>query len=658
MRRKESGVAVFYTRDSGGKHEMTPSEYIEWGRKEATKRGLSFCGKPATIQRMIDNGEAELDGIYLDYDVKGNTLSRRGLDALKARVENDFDVTHVFIPRRDRLARPDHPVDGMELERFFQSQGITLVFMDRSVSPVPKGKRADVVDSIIALLDYDRSGGDRRTLADKIIRAQIGLAKRGYSTGGRPPYGFKRCLVKEDGTQVRDLADGERVKMAGHHVAWIPDEGPRLETALRIRRMLRSMPATQVAKALNEEGVPSPDAGRKRTDNGAKHPVSGTWNITSINNIGRNSLIAAIARYGVRSMGDQLRFTPDGPRELGESDYRVDDGEGSKPKVIRNAAGSHVQAAAKFTPLESVEDHEELQRILDERAGVQKGKPHARDPDMNPLGARVFDMNCGWLMYREPYNKSFRYKCGLYIQSHGMSCEHNHVPGPVATQFMLSCIQQRLQSPSLLPKLKQRLLELATSEAQTSDSKSQLKVAEAALASVQQDVERVEKNLARAESDRQFKAIAKELDRLSDEEKTLKADIQSLRVKQTLPKDVGAAVERALEIAARLTKLAASANTFREARQLFEATDAKLYLQFEKRQVGKRELNKLVSGVATFGKTPSPIKLYDGPTARKTLDRSARRSSHDSTSPSDIKAENTSVSGGGGESLRNVSRGD
>jgi hypothetical protein len=162
-------------------------------------------------------------------------------------------------------------------------------------------------------------------LARKILEAQIALARRGFSTGGRPPHGFDRWLVKEDGTQVRKLADGERVRMAGHHVVWLPGSEAKLRINPRIVDMLKVMPAARVAATLAAEGIPSPDLGRTRKDNGVRHQVSGVWHQTTITYIARNPLLIATASYGRRSMGDQLRFSADGPRPLVEAlDFRDD----------------------------------------------------------------------------------------------------------------------------------------------------------------------------------------------------------------------------------------------------------------------------------------------------------------------------------------------
>lgn len=154
----------------------------------------------------------------------------------------------------------------------------------------------------------------------------------------------------------------------------------------------------------------------------------------------------AVAAYGRRGIGDKMRFTPAGPRNLQQRDFRPH----GQPKVICNSQSEMISGPACFEPLVDAERHRRLLATLDARAGTQRGKPRARDPNRNPLGGRVFDMNCGWPMYRIPYGKTFRYGCGCYQQSHGAACDHNYVDGPTASRFLLGCLRQRLLWPTLL----------------------------------------------------------------------------------------------------------------------------------------------------------------------------------------------------------------
>lgn len=254
--RTRQGILLFYTRDSGGKHETTPGEYVRTAIARAEKEGLAFTGTPKVIEEMMRNGASQRGDIFLDFDVKGNLLSRPGLDGLFQRIQFDRNVSHVFIPRRDRLARPDHAVEGMQLEIRLRTLGVTLIFMDRVIPPLNLGSRDSIGDIIVSLVDYDQAGKDLRVLAEKSLFAQLMLAKAGFSTGGRAPYGFRRWLAKIDGQLVREVLDSERVRMAGHHVVWIPvaEDHPEMLTIRRILESLEVMPASRLAALLTAEG--------------------------------------------------------------------------------------------------------------------------------------------------------------------------------------------------------------------------------------------------------------------------------------------------------------------------------------------------------------------------------------------------------------------
>ncbi len=651
MKRAETGRGLFYTRDSGGRHEMTPGQYVEWAAREATKRGVSFAGTHDVIESLIRNGSSHHGDVFLDFDICGNLLSRPGLNGLLAEIKNDLTVSHIFIPRRDRLARPDDPLDVLLIENSLRKGGLWLVFMDRVLSPIAKGQRPSVEDLLGGVIDYARAGKDRTDLAQKIIYAQIALAKDGYSTGGRPPYGFRRWLVTDDGVQIRELAEGERVRQRGRHVVWLPGPECELEIIRRILALLTVMPATAVARLLTKEGVPSPDAGRTRTDNGIKHRTSGAWNQTTIVNIARHPMLRAICAFGRRSMGDQLRFTTNGPRPLTDSDFRSD----GKPKIIRNPDEATSRAPAWFKALVNLEEHRELIAILDERGKSQRGKPRSRDPSKNPLGSRVFDMNCGWPMYRTPYGKTFRYSCGAYMQT--QQCDHNHVDGPTATRFVLSCLRQKLVSPSALEKLKRRLRDLAAAERPASPDSNSIAVKQSTLAKVQADLARVQRNLALADNPEQYRAMASVFEELRQQEAALDRQISAANKRPPLAFNADAEVAAALTALDRLGELAADNENLAKIGDAFRLVNVRVFLKFNKVQVKKRALNKQAGGIVTFGDTPPPVPLYAGPTGRRAIEANTTATVA-AGSGGLVALPNGFGSGREGKSLGNVSRGD
>lgn len=636
---------AFLHRDSGGRHDQSIEQYLEWAQMQSTALDLIFDGSLSSLREMIDLRCSAKGDIYLDYLVAGNKLSRPGLNALRERAKFGGNLTHVFIARRDRLARPNDPTDALAIENELRGLGITLVYQDKTVGPLKPGERQEIADLITGVVDFHKAGAERRDLASKVIQGQMSLARKGFSTGGRAPFGFRRALVDASGKVVRLLEDGEKVRLPGCHVAFVPGPEEEVRLALRIRELMMIYPATRVAQILNDEGIPSPDSGRTRMDNGILHLVTGEWNATSIVNIGRNPLFTATTRYGLRSMGDELRYSPDGPRLLNESDSF----EGTRiPKVIRNDEQDQIRAKAAFDPLVSVEENEQLQQILNKRAGTQRGKPRSRKPACNPLGGRVFDTACGWPMYRVERSGAYKYTCGLYQQSHSKACEHNHVDGPHATKFALSSIQQRLLLPGMIEKLKKRLRTRTEQGSQQSNIEQELKGLQNQLTKVTSQLQTVSRNMALAETEEQRTAMQAVFNEIKTTERNLEAKIEGLN--QAAQRRAPELDERQLmRIVERLQELALKADDTAALEQLFNSLNLRLFFKFSKEQWKKRIVNKVAGGMITFGNAEPPIPLYAGRTDTRSV-RAALEA-----------GENLGISSLSDEevdSSRNVSRGD
>ncbi len=655
MKRPQTGRGLFYTRDSGGKHETTPAEYVRWARGKAEELHLSFNGTPDDINAMIGAGESHRGDLFLDFDIAGDILSRPGLNRLLAEIKNDPTVSHVMIPRRDRLARPEDPLDAMVLEASIRRNGVSVVFMDRTLPPLTHGSGHKFEDQMMSLIDYHHAEKEASDLGEKMIFSQIALARAGYSIGGRPPYGFRRWLVKIDGSVVRQLAEGERVRQHGHHVVWLPvaDDHPEMIVIRRILQMLVTIPASRVAATLTTEGIPSPDAGRRRKDNKIVHQVSGVWHQSTIVNIARNKLLIAVCSAGRRSMGKKFRYTPDGPRELEASDFRPD----GKPKVIQNSATRRMIAPGHFDPVVPLDQHQELQAILDQRGSTQLGKPRSRDPSMNPLGGRAFDMNCGWSLYHVPYNGSFRYSCGFYMQSHGAECSHNHVDGPTATRFVMACLKQRLLAPTAMAKLEAKLRQLAEQERVDPGINADTKANQAALEQVERNLSKADRNLALAENEDDHRAIAAVRSELRKEKSILEEKLASTRATARPTSNMEAEIEAALSAVARLPDMVADASQLAMIGDAFRIADVKMFIAFKPTTLKKRTVNKVSHGVVNFGAVPPPIALYRGPTSRRAIQLSSAATVA-AGSEGDITPPNRGDHGREGKSLGNVNRGD
>jgi hypothetical protein len=64
--RSQKGRGLFYTRDSGGKHEMTPGQYVAWAQRRTAELGARFDGTPEAIMEMIRTGRHRQGDLFLD----------------------------------------------------------------------------------------------------------------------------------------------------------------------------------------------------------------------------------------------------------------------------------------------------------------------------------------------------------------------------------------------------------------------------------------------------------------------------------------------------------------------------------------------------------------------------------------------------------------
>ena len=608
-KRPEKGGALFYHRDSEGHSALVPPQYVEWARREAARLGVSFSGTPEAIIAMIESGRFADGDLFLDYGISGNLLSRPGLDALRARALADPSVTHLFCPRRDRIARPDHPADGVAIERELRAAGLTLVFMDGKILPPSRpGSGVDLGELFTGMIDYHASGRFRRELAEKLIHAKIRLANAGFSIGGEPPYGFRRWLCAEDGTPKRELEEHEVVKLPGHHVVWLPTASDELAVVRRILDLIETTPAARIARMLNEERIPSPKAGRVRRRGGLKVETSGQWTQNTVKNIVMHPLLIAVCEYGKRSEGDQRRFTKDGPRPLGEGDYHPD----GKLRTVANAPDQIIRTKAKSEAVTTPEKLGRVREVIESRGQHLKGKARAKGDAPNPLGGRIYDLNCGWLMYRHAKRKKWCYACGLYQNSEAKCCRHNMVQGETATRFVLACLRQRVLNPFTLAKLKTRLHELATAEQGEDPAQRQLAADRAELAVLRRKVQKVGENMALAETREERDATAAVFRELKAQASRLEQRVGTHRPAPSNAEPLRQA-EAALGVLDRLAEsVAAGTANWAVIGDAFRQTNAKLYLRFSEVEKGRKKFNVPAGGVLTFGSTPPAGALVRG----------------------------------------------
>ena len=229
--------------------------------------------------------------------------------------------------------------------------------------------------------------------------------------------------------------------------------------------------------------------------------------------------------------------------------------------------------------------------------------------------------------------------------------------GPLATKFVLSCIQQWILTPGMLGKVKDHLDHLAKQQSpvQSGAGDAGRKLLE--LERVNADLEKVSRNMALAEGPEQFGAISAVFNELKRRKAELEREIVTLEFNRDRRGDLGEQVALAERLADGLTRLAAGADSLPAAGRAIRTANAKLYLRFAAEQRKKRILNVVAGGILTFCTAPPPIQVYDGRTSRQHVKKAAEKRKN-TREPASRSSGDCVDSDPEGKSIGSGSRGD
>src|SRR5262245_38982662 len=317
-RTKNRGLV--YLRRSTEKQEISLPSQLDWALASARQHGVPLDVDAADLAYMQAHHLHVHKALRLDDGISGSDLNRPGFLAVIEDALADRTVSHLFIFKRDRFARPGDAIPMVQVEKRLLEVGITLVFSEGVSLPYLAGQQ-DIARDIGLLFGYYQGGEELRKHAERVLGFQRVLAEQGFRTGGNAPYGFGRVLVDAAGRVLETLPPGKLVQQAGCHVRVVPDDPVKIAVWVQILGLkAQGWGCKRIASWLNERGVPSPDAGKTRTDHGVKHRVSGKWNHNTVAELCRNPIILGVQQYCRRSEGTIRRLGSHGPRLLENDD--------------------------------------------------------------------------------------------------------------------------------------------------------------------------------------------------------------------------------------------------------------------------------------------------------------------------------------------------
>lgn len=617
-RTKNNGLT--YLRRSGNRQEMSLGQQLEWALQVAAEHDIEFAAVPDDLEHMRRHRLHSYKGIRLDDAITGANLERPGFLAFIDDLLKDSSYSHGFILRRDRFARPDEASEMVLREKRLAQAGVTLVFHDKVLEPLEYGQ-TDFGRDLLAFYEYYSSGEYLWKLAENVIPAHRALADDGFSTGGRPPYGFVRALCDSEGEILEYLPDGKTVRQPGCHVRWVPGPTEEHEARIKVWLMildlkLRGWGSKRIAAHLNELGIPSPAAGSVRTDHGVPHRVSGRWSPNAVAELCRNKAILGIKTHGRRSEGKHRRLAAVGDRHRFLTSQDLNEKE--KPKAVMNPPSVVAEAPSGSPGHYDTAKWEQIQMETQRRGDSQRGIPRAKDPAKYPLSCRVVDMtdDCGSIMYGAVQSGRRLYKCGRYMRTAGAECNNNAVDAEATLRFVLRTLEQLAGGPANRQELKDLLWQHAQLEAESGvDDHQETAVAglKARMAELEELIPVIQHRMGRERDERVYAALRTEFTEIESEKSDLEERIRDLGDRQNSkqPRTPADEVDAALALFDEIVRVVTDDEARAEIPQMIRRLGIWVGLRFCEGLKGKkRVVRRLHSGVIAFGDAELPVKLH------------------------------------------------
>jgi DNA invertase Pin-like site-specific DNA recombinase len=155
-------------------------------KSDSVKNQIRMCREYISITHDSDNSFKE----YSDEGFTGANTDRPGLALMLDDIKAG-EIDAVVIYQLDRLSRDVR--DFSNIYALMEENNVKFISVKESVDTnTPIGRAMTMITMVFAQME-------RETIAARVTDNMIGLAKKGYWTGGNPPYGYVREQIMVDG---------------------------------------------------------------------------------------------------------------------------------------------------------------------------------------------------------------------------------------------------------------------------------------------------------------------------------------------------------------------------------------------------------------------------------------------------------------------------
>lgn len=301
---------------------------VQYLRMSTPQQPNSLTQQAIALDAYAQSQGYEIIRTYEDGALSGvgakNRPAFRELLATVLGGKADFEAILVYdVSRWGRFQDPD---EAAHYEFLCAQEGVRIVYCAEVF-----GQGAGAPDALMKALKRAMAAEFSRELGAKVRTAQRRYASQGYWLHGEPGFGLARQVIHADGRLGSRLARGER--NGDRDLRTIVTPGPPEEVEV-VQRMFAlcakdGLTAGAIARALNQEGVPSPSGA--------------TWSGERVRDILTNP----------KYMGDlstQRRTTPLGGRRRTTPQDAWITVKGAGPSLISREAFGAAQVALHVTP--------------------------------------------------------------------------------------------------------------------------------------------------------------------------------------------------------------------------------------------------------------------------------------------------------------------
>lgn len=351
-------------------------------RCSTDRQDRSIAEQEAAIRAWAKGHDVRLVQVFKDEGVSGLELSRPGLDACMEYLARSREKGVVVLWSRDRLVRPEDPIDGLVMERQIRYAGWELCYLTGS-----NATGHPLVDAILGLVEHHASGEYLRKLARDSLRNLLGRLKAGNVPGGKIPFGYAKAILDDDGRLIRVVPRGKKHrKTPSERTQLVLGEAEEVETVRWIFTEYEQgwFSLGELAARLNARGGPRP------TRKGWNH---GTLRDMLVNPVYVGDVVwnrETTARC-VRLLGGEL-----------SADLAMHESSRSGRRIAwaRNDPKDHIVLRDRHEPIITREQFGRVQTILGQRGSRERdGDRLAATRRSFALGAVLFCGKCGTGMY-------------------------------------------------------------------------------------------------------------------------------------------------------------------------------------------------------------------------------------------------------------------